>query len=418
MAESKQRPFAYNPSGETIPGTEQLGSLAIGWPTDGFESTNLDWWNGPNESGYIIAIIDRYHDSPLSNLNLGITQRGTGIIVSQKKGFIQIYQKDNTTQTALTDKRVAKESGKYMFSIEIVDITTGSSGTSGSSGSSGTSGSSGVTALGIGTIQMNFEGGKFGGGFPGCDPWSVGFLSNGEYWYNGMMQSNGLPTWSKGDQIDIIIDTKTDVGAWVRVNGGPWNGDNKADPSRDNGGIESFINSIYVGEEPAFPALCPGPLGTMTILNKINAKWRISNMDPSLTFFGNKISPIGFYRSTNLSNKSFTDLVSKISQTEMPSVIDAYRWVIDSGYWTSFNRPLTIDTNLEGGLDGWDPVAFSISPNSDIGTVYSVGSQIIFQNGEIRTITQIDDYSPTYMDIFYDSAIGDSVLFPITIISP
>lgn len=49
------RPFAYN-TGTTISGTEQVGNLAVGFPTDGFESTGLKWWNGPDEDlGYVIA---------------------------------------------------------------------------------------------------------------------------------------------------------------------------------------------------------------------------------------------------------------------------------------------------------------------------------------------------------------------------
>lgn len=49
------RPFAYN-TGSTISGTEQVGDLAIGFPTNGFASTGLKWWNGPDEDlGYVIA---------------------------------------------------------------------------------------------------------------------------------------------------------------------------------------------------------------------------------------------------------------------------------------------------------------------------------------------------------------------------
>lgn len=54
------RPFAYNPGGSPIDGTEQIGDLAVGTPPNGFESTGIRWWNGPDESlGYIIA-----HPSP------------------------------------------------------------------------------------------------------------------------------------------------------------------------------------------------------------------------------------------------------------------------------------------------------------------------------------------------------------------
>ncbi len=49
------RPFAYN-TGAGITGTEQVGGLAVGTPTDGFAATGLQWWNGPDEDlGYVIA---------------------------------------------------------------------------------------------------------------------------------------------------------------------------------------------------------------------------------------------------------------------------------------------------------------------------------------------------------------------------
>lgn len=50
------RPFAYN-TGSTIAGTTQVGNLAVGYPTSGFSSTGLQWWNGPDEElGYVIAV--------------------------------------------------------------------------------------------------------------------------------------------------------------------------------------------------------------------------------------------------------------------------------------------------------------------------------------------------------------------------
>lgn len=49
------RPFTYNPDAQ-IPGTEKYGNLSVGFPTSGFESTGLQWWNGPDEDlGYVIA---------------------------------------------------------------------------------------------------------------------------------------------------------------------------------------------------------------------------------------------------------------------------------------------------------------------------------------------------------------------------
>lgn len=62
------RPFAYN-TGSTIVGTEQIGNLAIGTPTNGFDSTELQWWMGPDEDfGYVIAYeqSDGTQPNPLS----------------------------------------------------------------------------------------------------------------------------------------------------------------------------------------------------------------------------------------------------------------------------------------------------------------------------------------------------------------
>jgi hypothetical protein len=47
------RPFTYN-TGAPIAGTEQVGSLAVGYPSGGF--SGFQWWNGPDEDlGYVIA---------------------------------------------------------------------------------------------------------------------------------------------------------------------------------------------------------------------------------------------------------------------------------------------------------------------------------------------------------------------------
>jgi hypothetical protein len=52
---STSRPFAYN-TRAPISGTDQVGDLAIGYPTSGFESTSLRWWEGPDEDlGYVIG---------------------------------------------------------------------------------------------------------------------------------------------------------------------------------------------------------------------------------------------------------------------------------------------------------------------------------------------------------------------------
>jgi hypothetical protein len=68
------RPFAYN-TGSVIAGTEQIGDLAIGFPTAGFASTGLEWWNGPDEDlGYVIAVpvADDSQPTPLSGVTASV----------------------------------------------------------------------------------------------------------------------------------------------------------------------------------------------------------------------------------------------------------------------------------------------------------------------------------------------------------
>lgn len=67
------RPFAYNP-GSLIPGTEQLGSLSIGYPTSGF-TNNPQYWNGPDEElGYVIAqsVSGNTQPTPLSGVTASV----------------------------------------------------------------------------------------------------------------------------------------------------------------------------------------------------------------------------------------------------------------------------------------------------------------------------------------------------------
>lgn len=67
---STSRPFAYN-TGSPIAGTEQIGDLAIGFPTEGFSSTGLAWWNGPDEQlGYVVAqsVPDNSQPTPIEGV--------------------------------------------------------------------------------------------------------------------------------------------------------------------------------------------------------------------------------------------------------------------------------------------------------------------------------------------------------------
>ncbi len=68
------RPFAYN-TGSVIAGTEQIGSLAVGFPTSGFAATGLEWWNGPDEDpGYVIAcsVPDDSQPTPMNPITASV----------------------------------------------------------------------------------------------------------------------------------------------------------------------------------------------------------------------------------------------------------------------------------------------------------------------------------------------------------
>jgi hypothetical protein len=203
-----------------------------------------------------------------------------------------------------------------------------------------------------------------------------------------------------------------------------------------------------------YPALCPGYQGTMTIQN--TATYGVPS---GYTLLGTNINAsVGFLGTKNMSNPlseaTFVELTNSSFNQNFTTGNDASTWLTNNGYWNSWvsitptptatlvitptptttttNTPtptitptniscLNIATNAGGGLTGFDvggqAVAMSISANPAIGTTYPVGSFITFQNGEVRTLTGIDDYGATY-DVFYSSPISSLTLFPITICYP
>jgi hypothetical protein len=77
---STSRPFAYNP-GSPINGTIQIGDLAIGIPTEGFNSSP-QFWNGPDEElGYVIAVPvpDNTQPTPISGVFASVKFLGTKV---------------------------------------------------------------------------------------------------------------------------------------------------------------------------------------------------------------------------------------------------------------------------------------------------------------------------------------------------
>lgn len=68
------RPFAYTP-GSNVPGTDKVGDISYGHPTSGFEGSEFEWWNGPDEElGYIIAksISNDSQPTPVSGVTASV----------------------------------------------------------------------------------------------------------------------------------------------------------------------------------------------------------------------------------------------------------------------------------------------------------------------------------------------------------
>jgi hypothetical protein len=89
-------------------------------------------------------------------------------------------------------------------------------------------------------------------------------------------------------------------------------------------------------------------------------------------------------------------------------------WSIGAGVLLGGSGPLVIPLNSDGGTTGWSTQSASIPYSATVIATYPVGSTITFQDNTTATITQWDDYGPTYIDIFWDTP-KTGTLFPITL---
>lgn len=123
------RPFAYN-TGSTITGTIQSGSLAVGTPTSGFESTGIQWWNGPDETlGYVIAESVSGNTQPTPIIGVFASVGFFRSSALTESAFITLASKISQTQnfTAGTDANTWLTNNGYWSSW--VDSFTYDSGT-------------------------------------------------------------------------------------------------------------------------------------------------------------------------------------------------------------------------------------------------------------------------------------------------
>jgi hypothetical protein len=312
------RPFAYN-TGTGITGTTQIGSLAVGYPTEGFTSTGLEWWCGPDEDlGYVIAqsVPSDAQPTPVPDdaLALSPTYKGPNINLSNNN---QTASQQFGYQMSVLAETLISGSDKVMFSIRSTSLEPLTLPQS--------------RFIGVGKTTMNYQGDPYGG-YPGNDNKSIGFNAIGEYYYNGSVVSSGLPTWTQGDIIDIAISHGQYW--WIRVNGGDWNNSNTANPSTLSGGLTMNGLSDY------YPALCPGYEGTMDVL--YYPKYGV----PSLfDFLGNVSASVGFYRTGDFNDETFIGLAQTVSKEggtpqTFASATGASSWLTTNGYWNSYTYPV------------------------------------------------------------------------------
>ena len=302
------RPFAYNTS-TPIAGTTQVGDLAIGYPTAGFEATGLQWWQGPDEStGYVVA-------KPISagNQPTPVTEDALYMDPSLKATDVVLSNNNQTaTQTlAYIESVLGANAPISLGTPTMFSVKYNSTGTTQLNG----------RCIGIGLSSMNYAGPS--NGYPGNDVKSFGFSADGKAFFAGSQVSSSLTAWADNDIIDIALGMAK---IWIRVNGGFWN-NNPGDNPTGGGGfdISSLDNSLAV--------LCPGiNQCTMTVMN-------VPKFDvPSgYNFLGNITASVAFNRSSDPSEASFIELAETLSGQTFATGNDANTYLNDIlEYWTSW----------------------------------------------------------------------------------
>jgi hypothetical protein len=301
------RPFSYN-TGSTISGTIQVGDLAVGYPTSGY--TGTEWWNGPDEDlGYVIAQSVPNNTQPTNvpedALTLSSTYKGGDIVLNTNQSAAQIFG----YQQSVLGETIISGTNKVMFSVlcNLLEPQT----------------LIGSHVIGVGTTSMNYS--SQYGAYPGNDIYSIGFSDDGNYYYDGSVVSSGLPTWTDGDIIDIVISHGQYW--WIRVNGGDWNNNPSANPTTlSNGLTMNGLTNFY-------PVLCPAYQGIMTVLNY--PKYGVPS---TYNFLGNVTASVGFFRTSGFNDNEFINYTNLLLNTNYTAATDASTGLTSNGYWNSYSE--------------------------------------------------------------------------------
>jgi hypothetical protein len=356
------RPFAFN-EGSSIPGTQQIGDIAIGIPTAGFASTGLEWWNGPDEDlGYVVCgpVPSETQQSQVP-MKWDRTRVGPLCILSPDELTVTSIdpQLDGLINSSLAETRIFRKS---MFTI-VLDTSIN------------------VGFIGLGKSNMDLP--SYVGG---PDGQSFGFSVTGDLIFFGNTINSGFPTWGGiGDKVDIAIDFDNST-IWIRVNGGNWNNSPSANPDGNIGGITCPISLTDV--YPAVSVYNSGDDATVTI-----AKDTTFTIPDGFKFLRNT-GAVRFIRSAALTDESFVSLVNTNFNQVFISPQIAKTWLNANGMWTSYGElpqgmVLYLDAGISTSYAGTGTTWFDLSGNANNGT-FAGGVQFTATAGGTMEFDGID----------------------------
>jgi hypothetical protein len=318
------RTFAFNP-GTAIPGTTQIGNLAIGTPTNGFGSTGLQWWNGPDEElGYIIARVTDNQPTPLfsGDMTLSLIYKPVDIILDTYGRTASVT--NWAYVQSILGNTLINNNDKVVFSLIYTATNPATSSNA---------------WIGLGTRSMNYNG--LFNGFPGNDDQSIGFNQIGQVWFdNNPVPSPPLPSWGHGDRIDVAVDQGNET-MWMRVGGGFWNNDSNANPETNQNGVSYNIGTF--DHKSIYPVLSPGSgggnsYGTMALTLTPSAP-----LPNGFQFLGSNVNAsVGFWRSEysffspELNDGYFIDLVNNKFSQNFTTIGQCLTYLDSVSCWHSY----------------------------------------------------------------------------------
>ena len=332
------RPFAYN-TGAPIAGTTQVGDLAVGAPTSGFESTGLEWWNGPDEElGYVIAqsVPSDTQPTPVRNPYTPTQNIVTnGLVIELDANINSSYSGAGTTVVNLQspgtyDHTLNGATFTNLNGIKCFDCTTGTNKVvvNGTGPTLPTSGYTYITWARLDSDNIASFRTLLTTNTPKYTPITIPNGTNTLGYWDTEFRSSGYD-----------LSGQTDLWVQYSVVG-------------DSSSQTFYINNIEVGDPISFGAggtthwtwgnnQGPSqPFGYVANLYFYDRKLSLSEIQQQYNFLAprfNQTASVGFFRSPLLTEESFIELAQKISLNQtFTGGTEADDWLTSNGYWSSW----------------------------------------------------------------------------------